>query len=80
MKKLFAILLAIACAPIFAQNHERIIWHRTYFVSLGLDASLSLGGNLDGKSVLDADSEKKKKSLFLYRFLSVAACGNRREL
>lgn len=61
MKKLFAVLLAIACAPLFAEHHERVIWHRTYFVSLGLDASLSLGGDLDGKSVLDADSEKKEK-------------------
>lgn len=59
MRKAFLLFaVAVWTSLCFAESHEKIIWHRSYFISIGLDASLSLGGHLDGKSYMKSDGDE----------------------
>lgn len=49
-------LLALFSAG-FAKESEKVIWHRSYFVSVGLDVIFSAGGDLDGKGLYKADGD-----------------------
>ncbi len=55
--KILALLLIFAG---FGFAGERVIWHRSYFVGLGLDASFSFAGDLDGKGFFEADDDDGK--------------------
>lgn len=65
MRKLSIFLIIALAAAGFAQNRDRVIWHRSYFVSLGLDASLSIGGDLDGKGSMKADGSDEEETVFI---------------
>ena len=59
MRKAFLLFaVAVWTSLCFAESHEKIIWHRSYFISIGLDASLSLGGDLDGKGYMKSDGDE----------------------
>ena len=60
MRKLSWILVFFLASLSFAAGHDRVIWHRSYFVALGIDASLSVGGDLDGKGFIRSDKESNR--------------------
>lgn len=58
MRRLLPILvLSLFATFCFARNSEKIIWHRSYFVSIGLDVVFSAAGDLDGKRFYKADGD-----------------------
>lgn len=51
------LIISLAVAPfLFAGKQERIIWHRSYFAALGIDAMFS-SGDLDGFGKFEAEGD-----------------------
>lgn len=67
MHTLSKILLALlfVTSVSFAGYRDKVIWHRSYFVSLGLDVLFSVGGDLDGKGFLEAEGEDADETVYI---------------
>ena len=67
MRSLSKILLALlfVTSVSFAGYRDKVIWHRSYFVSLGLDVLFSVGGDLDGKGFLEADGDDADETVYI---------------
>lgn len=64
MKTISRILLVVSLFAVFA-SAEKVIWHRSYFLALGLDASFSMGGDLTGKGYSTIGEESSKQDVYV---------------
>lgn len=64
MKTVSRILLSLALFAALA-SAEKVIWHRTYFVALGLDAAFSAAGDLNGKGSYEIGEESSKQAVYV---------------
>lgn len=59
------ILLLIVTGTSFAGYRGKVIWHRSYFISLGVDALFSLGGDLNGDGAIEANGDDTDDVVYL---------------